>query len=121
VQPGTHLLLDNLNMVDPEILWNPLSTLYFLDSCGSQQSKDCIITGAGPGQPGKSYLRPHGRDRLTNLRKSLCNCPHRSAIEKCCMAIKIRDFSYLCSFFFEIFLFRCAGLVILHVVHLHPV
>jgi hypothetical protein len=32
VQPGTHLLLNNLNIVDPEILWNPLSTLYFLDS-----------------------------------------------------------------------------------------
>ena len=23
VQPGTHLLLNNLNIVDPEILWDP--------------------------------------------------------------------------------------------------
>ena len=55
MQPGTHLLLNNLNIVDPEILWNPLSTLYFLDSWGSQQSKERIITGAGPAQAGKSY------------------------------------------------------------------
>ena len=55
VQPGTHLLLNNLNIVDPEMLWNPLSTLYFLDRWGSQQSKERIITGAGLVQPGKSY------------------------------------------------------------------
>jgi hypothetical protein len=55
VQPGTHLLLNNLNSVDREILWYPPSTLYFLDSWGSQQWKERIITGAGLGQPGKSY------------------------------------------------------------------
>ena len=54
LQPGTDLLLNNLNIVDPKILWYALSTLYFLDS--SQLSKERIITGAGPGQPGKSYL-----------------------------------------------------------------
>ena len=39
--------------------WNivvPLSTLYVLDSWGSQQSKERIITGAGLAQPGKSYV-----------------------------------------------------------------
>ena len=55
VQPGTHLLLNNLNIVESEILWNPLSILYFLDSWGSQQSKERIITGAGLVQAGKSY------------------------------------------------------------------
>jgi hypothetical protein len=49
-----------MNSVDPEILWNSLSTLYFLDSWVSQQSKERIITGAGCytglRQPGKSYL-----------------------------------------------------------------
>ena len=56
VQPGTHLLLNNLNIIELEILWGRLSTLYFLDSCGSQQPKERIITGAGLGQTGKSYL-----------------------------------------------------------------
>ena len=49
VQPGTHLLLNNLNM------WYPLSTRYVLDSWGSRQSKERIITSAGLGQPNKSY------------------------------------------------------------------
>ena len=55
VQPGSHLLLNNLNIVDPKILWNPLSTLYFLDSWEPQQSKERIITGAGPVEHGKNY------------------------------------------------------------------
>ena len=48
-----------------------------------------------------------------NLRKSLCNCPHRSTAEKCCLAIKIRDFSYLLNIFFEIFLLRSVDLGVL--------
>mgnify|MGYP002808686617 CR=1 FL=1 len=71
VQPGNHLLLNNLNIVDPKILWYHLSTLYFLDSWGSQHSKERIITGAG-------------------LRKSLCNfpieAPLKSAILLRCMS-----------------------------------
>ena len=55
VQPGTDLLLNNLNIVDPKILWNPLSTLYFLDSWEPQKSKERIIRGVGLVQPGKSY------------------------------------------------------------------
>jgi hypothetical protein len=55
VQPGRHLLLNNLNMVDPKTYGHHPSTLYFLDSRGSQQSKERIITGAGLAQPGKSY------------------------------------------------------------------
>ena len=55
VPPGSHLLLNNLNIVDPKILGYPLSTLYFLDSWGSQQSKERIITGAGFAQASKSY------------------------------------------------------------------
>jgi hypothetical protein len=68
VQPGSHLLLNNLNIVDPKILWNPLSTLYFLDSWGSLQSKEGIITGADPGQPSKSHLTV--RTAETNWRTS---------------------------------------------------
>ena len=56
VQPGSHLLLNNLNIVDPKISGYHLSTLYFLDSWGSQQSKERIITGAGLAQAGKSCL-----------------------------------------------------------------
>jgi hypothetical protein len=48
---------------------------------------------------------------LPNLGKSLCNCRHsRSTSEKCCLAIKIRDFSYSHNFFFEMFLLRSVGL-----------
>jgi hypothetical protein len=83
-------------------MWNPLSTLSFLDSWGSQQSKERIITGAGLGQPGTVKIAspsgpvgPDGRVQLTNPRKSQCNCLHGSTIEKCCLAIKICDFPYL--------------------------
>jgi hypothetical protein len=55
VQTGTDLLLNNLNIVDPKTLYYLLSTLYFLDSWGSQQSKERIITGDGPVKPNKSY------------------------------------------------------------------
>jgi hypothetical protein len=41
------------NIVIPTI--DP-TAVYFLDSWGSQQSKERIITGAGLGQPRKSYL-----------------------------------------------------------------
>ena len=50
---------------------------------------------------------------------TLCNCPHRSIIKKCSLAIKNRDFPYLHNFFFEIFLLRSVDSAIL--VHLHPV
>ena len=55
VQPGTDLLLNNLNIVDPKISGYHLSTLYFLDSWEPQQSKERIITGAGPVEHGKNY------------------------------------------------------------------
>jgi hypothetical protein len=55
VHTGSHLLLNNSNIADLEISGYHLSTLYFLDSWGSQQSKERIITGAGLAQPRKSY------------------------------------------------------------------
>jgi hypothetical protein len=42
---AAHLLLNNLIIVDLEILWHPLSSQNVLDSGGSQQSKERIITG----------------------------------------------------------------------------
>ena len=98
VQPGWNLLLNNLNIVDPEIFWYLLSTLYFLDSWGFQQSKERIITGAGLAQPGKSYRHDWTGE---------FNCLHRSSIEKFSLTIKIRDFSYLCNIFLKFLVALC--------------
>jgi hypothetical protein len=53
----THLLVNNLNIVDPKYRGTAVlqSTLYFLDSWVPQQSKKRKITGTGLVQPGKSY------------------------------------------------------------------
>jgi hypothetical protein len=55
VQPGSHLLLNTFNIVEPKILGYHQSTLNFLDSWGSQPSKERIITGAGLVRHGKNY------------------------------------------------------------------
>ena len=36
---------------------------------------------------------------MSSLGKSQCNCLHRSTIEKCCLATKVRDFPYLHNIF----------------------
>jgi hypothetical protein len=58
VQPGIHLLLNNLNSVDPEILWygRTLYRLYTFWTAEAldQLSKECIMTGAGLAQADKS-------------------------------------------------------------------
>jgi hypothetical protein len=62
--------------------------------------------------------RPDEVVQVANLRKSLCNCPDRSTIKKCSLAIKNRNFPYL-HYFFEIFLLRSVDLAVL--VHFHHV
>ena len=119
VQPGSHLLLNNLNIVDPKILWNVLSTPYFLDSWEPQQSKERIITGAGLVQPGKSC--PTVRTVEFNWRTSK-NPYVIASIEAPLKSGGWRskfEFPIVAQHFFENFLSHCVGLAVL--VHLHPV
>ena len=120
VHPSTLLLLNNLNIVDPEILYYALSTLYFLDSWGSQQSKERIITGAGPGQPGKSCLTV----RTVEFNWRTSENPYViSSIEAPLKSDGWRSkfviFHTCTTFFCENFLSHCVGLAVL--VHFHPV
>ena len=108
VQPGTDLLLNNLNIVDPKILWYPLSTLYFLDSWGSQQSKKHIIMGAGLGQPGKSYLTV--RTAETNWRTSenpYVIAPIEAPLKSAAWRSKIVIFHTCTTFFWNFLVASC--------------
>ena len=115
--PG--LLLNNLNIVDPEILWGPLSTLYFLENWGSQQSEERIITGAGLVQPGESYraVRTGEFNRRTSENPFVIasiEAPLKSVVGRPKFVI-----FHTCTTFLEILSLYCVGLVVL--VHLHPV
>jgi hypothetical protein len=74
-------------------------------SWGYQPSKERIITDTPCATWYKLPCRPDGRVQLTNLGKSLCNCPHRSTIEKCHVLAGDQKswFSILAQLFFEIF------------------
>ena len=119
VQPGIHLLLNNLNIVDPEILWYALSTLYSSDSWGSQQSKERIITNADLVQPGKSYLAvPTAKFNWWTSENSYAIASIEAPLKSAAWQSKFVIF-HTCAIFFEIFLLHCVGLAVL--VHLHPV
>ena len=120
VQPGAHLLLNNLNTVDPKILGYPLSTLYFLDSWGSQQSKERIITGAGLGQPSKSYHAvPTGKFNWRTSENPYVIASIEAPLKSVGWRSKFVIFHILAQHFYEIFLLHCVGLAVL--VHFHPV
>ena len=107
-QPGSHLLLNNLNIVDPKILWNPLSTLYFLNSWKPQHSKERIKTGAGPGQPGKNYLTV--RTAETNWRTSEnpnVTAPIEAPLKSAVWRSKIVIFHTCTTFFWNFLVASC--------------
>ena len=119
VQPGTELLLNNLNIVDPKILGYHLSTLYFLDSWEPQQSKERIITGAGLGQPAKSYhavrtVEFNGQTSGNPYVIAPIEAPLKSAAWRSKFVIFI-----LAQHFFKIFLLHFVDLGVF--VHSHPV
>ena len=101
-------------------LWYPLSTLYFLNSWGSQQSKKRIITGAGLVRPGKNY---HAVRKVEFNRRTSENpyeiSPVEAPLKSAVWRSKFVIFHTCTTFFFEIFWLRSVGLAVL--VHFHNV